>query len=371
MVKKPAESQKSHRVVSIDALRGFDMFWIMGGDAFFPALFALFGTPLFLSLSKQLEHSAWNGFTFYDLIFPLFLFIVGLSMPFSLGRRIEKDEPKKSVYIHIVKRTVVLIFFGLLYNGLLNFNFHEMRYAGVLQRIAVCYFFAAVLFINTKTRTQAVLAGVILLAYWAMMALIPVPGFGAGKFTPEGNLAGYLDRRFLPGSFCCYGFGDNEGILSNLPAVSTILLGVLAGTWVKSKKKDSKKVLGLLGTGMACLALGRLWNLVFPINKLVWSSSYVLYSGGWSLLLFAWFYWIVDVLKWRKWAFPFVVIGLNPITIYVVQGLFDFGILANIFMHGFIGHLGPCKPVFWQLCVLTVKWTFLYFLYRYKIFLRA
>lgn len=371
MAKKPAEAAKPDRLASIDALRGFDMFWIMGGDTFFPALFALIGTPLFLSLSRQLEHSAWNGFTFSDLIFPLFLFIVGLSMPYSLGRRLEKLESRKSVYLHVVRRTVILILLGFLYNGLLKLDFHAMRYAGVLQRIGICYFLAALIYIHTKTRTQALLAGAILLTVWGMMALVPVPGFSAGVLTPEGNLAGYLDRRFLPGSFCCYAFGDNEGLLSTLPAVVTVQLGVFAGKWIQTAKTDSRKVIGLLAAGMVCLALGKLWNTVFPINKLYWSGSYVLYSGGWSLLLFALFYWIVDVRKRRKWAFPFVVIGLNPITIYVVQGLFDFGILANIFVHGFIDRLGPFKPPFWQLCVLVVKWLFLYFLYRKKIFLKA
>jgi len=361
----------SRRVVAIDALRGFDMFWIMGGDTFFPALFALIGSSFFLSLSRQLEHSEWNGFTFYDLIFPLFLFIVGCSMPFALGRRIEKGEPVKSIYGHIVKRTVILLILGLVYNGLLNFHFSEMRYAGVLQRIAICYFLAAVIFVNTKPRTQAILSAVILLAYWAVMKLVPVPGFGAGVLTPEGNLAGYLDRQFLPGRFCCYTFGDNEGFLSNLPAVVTTLLGALAGGWLKTGGSGMRKVAGLAAAGIGSLAVGLLWNRVFPINKLFWSSSYVLYSGGWSLLLLALFYWIIDVRGWRKWAFPFVVIGLNPITIYVVQGLFDFGLIASIFVHGFIKHLGAFQPAFWALCVLTVKWLFLYFLYKQKIFLRA
>jgi len=361
----------ARRVVAIDALRGFDMFWIMGGDAFFPALFTLIGSSFFLSLARQLEHSEWNGFTFYDLIFPLFLFIVGSSMPFALGRRIERGEPRKSIYLHIIKRTAILLVLGLVYNGLLNLRFSEMRYAGVLQRIAICYFFASVVFINTKPRTQAVLSAVILLVYWAIMTLVPVPGFGAGVLTPEGNLAGYLDRQFLPGRFCCYTFGDNEGILSNLPAVVTVLLGALSGEWLKSGPTGMKKTAGLAAAGIGSLAVALVWNQAFPINKLFWSSSYVLYAGGWSMLLLALFYWIIDVRGWRGWAFPFVVIGLNPITIYVVQGLFDFGIIANLFVHGFIKHTGAFQPAFWALCVLTVKWLFLYFLYKQKIFLRA
>jgi predicted acyltransferase len=363
--------QSPRRVVSIDALRGFDMFWIMGGDAFFIALFAWFGTPFFLSLSKQLDHSSWNGFTFYDLIFPLFLFIVGAAIPFALGRRIDQGDSKKSLHLQILKRTIILFILGLIHNGLFDLNFSEMRYAGVLQRIAVCYAVAAFLFVNFKIRTQAIISAVILLGYWAVMKLVTVPGFGPGVLTPEGNLSAYLDRNFLPGSFCCFGFGDNEGILSTLPAVATAMFGVFAGLWLKSKSDGMKKVYGLLAAAATALVLGLLWHLVFPINKLIWSSSYVLYSAGWSLILLALFYWIIDVRGWRKWAFPFVVIGLNPITIYVAQALFDFGIIANIFVHGFIDHMGAFKDPFWTLCVLAVKWLFLYFLNRQKIFLKA
>ena len=347
------------------------MFWIMGGDALFPALFALIGGAFFHSLSRQLEHSAWNGFTFYDLIFPLFLFIVGLSMQFALGRRLEKGESKTAIHGHILKRTLVLIVLGLVYNGLLNFHFQEQRYAGVLQRIGIAYCLAAVVYVNTAWRTQVAISVAILLAYWAAMTLIPVPGFGAGCLTPEGNLAAYIDQKLLPGSFCCYTYGDNEGILSNLPAVVTALLCALAGTWIRSKAPSGKKVRGLLLSGIGLMAVARVWDPVFPINKLYWSSSYVLYSGGWSVLLFALFYWIIDVRGWKAWAFPFVVIGLNPITIYVVQGLFDFGIVVNIFVRGFADHLGGFKMPFLVLCVLVVKWLFLYHLYRQKIFLKV
>jgi predicted acyltransferase len=183
------------RIVSLDALRGFDMLWIMGGDAFFPALFTLVGSSFLLSLSRQLEHSAWNGFTFYDLIFPLFLFIVGCSMPFALGRRLEKGESRNSITGHVFKRTLTLLILGLLYNGLLHFRFTEMRWVGVLQRIALCYFFASILFIRLKPRALALVSALILLGYWAVMQLVPVPGFGRGV-TPEG-IAGWWTASFF------------------------------------------------------------------------------------------------------------------------------------------------------------------------------
>jgi len=359
------------RVVSIDALRGFDMFWIMGGAALFLNLFKLADNPVTRALAAQFHHSRWHGFTFEDLIFPLFLFIVGCSMPFSLTKRLARGDSRRELYKHMIRRTLVLFFLGLVYNGVLNFDFATMRYAGVLQRIAVCYFFAALIVMNTDVRGQAVWAGALLLFYWAIMKLVPVPGHGAGVLTPEGNLAGYIDRLLLPGRFCCYEFGDNEGILSTIPAVSTTLMGVLSGHWIRSSSPAGGKVRGLLAAGAVSLAAALLWNLAFPINKLIWSSSYVLFAGGWSLLLLAAFYWIIDVRGYVRWAFPFVVIGLNPITIYVAQGLFDFGVIADVFVHGFIDELGAFKPLFWSFCVLAVKWLFLYFLYRQRIFLRA
>jgi len=359
------------RVVSIDALRGFDMFWIIGGGSVFLNLFTLSDSPIFKALAHQMHHSPWNGFTFEDLIFPLFLFIVGLSIPFSITKRIDQGDSKADLYRHIITRTLVLLFLGLLYNGILGFEFHTMRYAGVLQRIALCYFFASLIVVNTGIRGQAIWAAFILIGYWAVMKLVPVPGFSAGMLTPEGNLASWIDRLFLPGRFCCFEFGDNEGLLSTVPAVSTALLGVLSGHWIRSQKTKAEKSRGLLIAGIVCIVAALIWNVVFPINKLIWTSSYVLFAGGWSLLIFAAFYWIIDVKGWKQWAFPFIVIGLNPITIYVAQGLFDFGMVANVFIHGFTDHLGTLEDSFRSLSILTVKWLFLYFLYRQRIFLKA
>ena len=359
------------RIVSIDALRGFDMFWIIGGDAFFRALLKLSDAPWAEALSVQLHHTKWNGFTFYDLIFPLFFFIVGVSMPYAISKRLQRGDSRRDIYIHIVKRTLVLFMLGLVYNHILDLDFSSFRWSGVLQRIAVCYFLAAMIFMNFRIKGQAIAIGLIVFGYWAVMTLIPVPGFGAGVLTPEGNLASFIDRLLLPGRMCCFGFGDNEGILSTIPAVATTLLGGLAGHLLSSSFDQQKKLQGLVIAGFAGLALGLLWNLVFPINKLLWSSSYVLYAAGWSFLLMALFYWVIDMRGYQKWAFPFVVIGLNPITIYVLEGVFDFGTIAGIFVNGIVGHLGALQPVVWIACVFLVKWYFLYFLYRQKIFLKA
>ena len=359
------------RIISIDALRGFDMFWISSGDAFFIALFTFINTPLFLQFAEQFDHPAWAGFRFYDLIFPLFLFIMGVSMPLSITRRLERGDSRNKLYVHLFRRTVTLLLLGLIYNGLFNFDFAAQRYSGVLQRFAVTYFFASLIVMNFKGKGQLMISAVILLGYWLILLLVPAPGFKAYDLTPQGNLCGYIDRTFLPGSFCCYRYGDNEGLLTMLPAITNVLFGVQAGRWLLGGDTESDKIKKLVFTGGSFVAVGLIWSLVFPVNKYLWTGSYVLLTSGISFLLLCLFFWIIDVKGYKKWAFPFIVIGLNPITIYVVQGVFDFGIIANIFIHGFIDSMGSFKPVFYQLCVIIVKWLFLYFLYKKNIFLKV
>ncbi len=364
------EGIPSGRVHSIDALRGFDMFWIVGGGAFVERILTLMGTPA--AITGQFEHSAWNGFTFEDLIFPLFLFIAGLTVPFSLVKRAERGESRGVLVGHIARRVLILFALGLVVNGILDFRFADMRWAGVLQRIALAWGAAALIALFFKSiRAQAIWAGAILVGYWAVMMLVPVPGFGAGVLTPEGNLASFIDRLMLPGRFCCFEFGDNEGLLSTIPAISTALFGVLCGHWLRGSRSGRDKTVGLLAAGVASLVAALVWGLVFPINKLIWTSSYVLFAAGWSMLLLAVFYWIVDVKGWKSWAFFFTVIGMNSITIYVASDLFDFRGIANVFIHGFVGNMGAFAPSFTALSVLAVKWLLLWFLYRQKIFLRV
>ncbi|MBZ5515907.1 MAG: DUF5009 domain-containing protein [Acidobacteriia bacterium] len=365
------DSPVSGRLASIDALRGFDMFWITGGEELIHGLHRTLPRPWTAALHTQFQHVPWEGFHFYDLIFPLFMFVVGVVLPFSLTRRLERGASRGALYRHLAERLLVLFFLGLIYNGLLDLRVHDLRIAGVLQRIALGYFFAALVVMNTSVRGQAIVTGGILVVYWAILMLIPVPAFGAGVLTPEGNMSAFLDRKLLPQPFCCYHFGDNEGILSTLPAVATTLLGALAGHWLRSRATPKRKVAGLALAGIACLAGGELWGLAFPIIKNIWTSSYVLVAGGWSLLLLALFYWIIDVRGWRRWAFFFTVIGMNAITIYLARRLFNFGTITAIFLHGFIDVLGPAKPLFWDFSVLMTGWLFLYFLYRQKIFLKV
>lgn len=360
----------SQRIVSIDALRGFDMFWIIGGGAVLANLVEAWKNPVTKTIQTQLRHVEWQGFHFEDLIFPLFLFIMGAVLPFSISRRRERGQNLPVLYLHIIKRSFVLILLGLIYNNLQNFEFSEMRWLGVLQRIGLCYFFAAIIVLNTKWRTQAIFIAVVLVLYWLAAALIPVPGFGAGVMTPEGCLSSYIDQQLIPGKLY-YGYGDNEGLISTLPAICTVLMGALAGHWLRCDRTGSRKAAGLAIAGLACVVVGYLWGFVFPIIKIIWTSSYTLFSGGLCLMLLALFYWIIDVKGYRKWAFFFIVIGVNPITIYFLQRFVDFSGIAEFFLYGLVTHAGQAAPLIIPLGILTIKWLLLLFLYRHKIFFKV
>ena len=360
------------RVASIDALRGFDMMWITGGEEVIHALDKVIHHPVMKVVDEQFHHVRWEGFHFYDLIFPLFLFIVGLVLPFSLTRRLEAAPARHGqIYRHLVRRLLLLLVLGWVYYGLLDFRFHDLRLAGVLQRIAVCYFLAALVVMNTGVRGQALTVAAVLLLYWAVIMLTPVPGFGAGVLTPEGNLGAWVDQHVLPRPYCCNTYGDAEGILSTFPAVCSTLLGVLAGHWLRSDRSGNRKALGLALSGVGSLLVGLIWGHWFPVIKYLWTSSYVLVAGGWSLLLTALFYYIIDVRGYRRWSCFFAVIGTNAITIYLARRLFDFDALANVFVHSLIGYLGAWMPVGMAVSSLAAGWLFLWFLYHQKIFLKV
>jgi len=351
------------------------MFWIIGGEGIFHALAALTGWPIAVWASHQLEHVAWNGFVFYDMIFPLFLFIAGVAMPFSLGKRMERGEDKGKLMRHVVRRGLILVVLGIIYNnGLFRVPFEEMRFPSVLGRIGLAYMFAGLIFLNTRLRGQVLWFTGLLLGYWAAMMLIPVPGFGAGYLTMEGSLAGYIDRLLVPGRLYL-GVHDPEGLFSTIPAISTALLGGFAGYLLRHEFAGvtmARKALYLAGAGLSCLALGLTWDLVFPINKNLWTSSFTLFAGGWSLLLLALFYLIIDVWEWKKWAFFFVVIGMNSITIYMAGSLIDFGYTTDFFLKGLLQPINPAlAEIFWWIGFILVEWAFLYFLYRKKLFLRV
>ncbi len=357
------------RVLSIDALRGFDMFWITGGGALLASLVKVWDNRITNTIATQLEHVEWQGFRLEDLIFPLFIFLMGVVMPYSICRRIEKGHSRPRLYLHILKRTTALILIGLIMNGLLKFDFPNMRWPGVLQRIALCYFFAALIVLNTRWRTQAIIIAVVLILYCLVSSLVPAPGSEPGDLTMEGCLSSYIDQQLIPGRLY-YTHGDNEGIISTFPAVCTALLGALAGHWLRSNRTGPRKAAGLALAGLASLAAGYIWSFFFPIIKILWTSSYVLVAAGLSLLLLAAFYYIIDVKGCKKWAFFFIVIGVNPITIYFAQSFINFNQISAYFLTGLANHAGQIAPLIIPLGALTARWLFLYFLYRHRVFLK-
>lgn len=367
------EAPPSPRLTSIDALRGFDMFWIVGGDDAARALGAWWGSPAGDRFAEQFEHVEWEGFRFYDLIFPLFLFLVGVVLPFSLKKYQGPERPKRMIFARIARRVIFLFLLGLVYNNGLQFHFESLHIAGVLQRIALCYGVAAVIFLITGLRTQVGLFIAILLGYWAIMMYIPSPESHAGDLAKPTNLAGYIDRHYLPGKIydSYYGFGDNEGLLSTIPAVATALLGVIAGEWLISDRSRWIKAAGLAAGGAVCLVCGFSWSSYFPIIKILWTSTYVLVAGGWSLLLLAFFYMIIDVIGLRKWSFFFVVIGVNAITIYVASRIIHFPQISEFFLGGVARLAGSFGPVILAVGTLILEWLLLLHLYRNRIFLRV
>jgi predicted acyltransferase len=359
-----------NRIVSVDALRGFAVLTIMGLWEVFRTLPEVWDNALTRELARQMEHSTWEGFTLFDLIFPLFLFVVGIVIPFSLQRRVERGESPRALYIHILKRTGALILVGWIIYGLLRFDWSEMRWSSVLGRIGICYFFASLLVLFTNWRMQAVIVASILLLYWLAMLLIPVPGHGAGVLTPEGTLATYLDQMLIPGKLGL-GIYDRQGVLSTFTALATTLLGVLTGHWLKSSRSDRIIVLGLLAAGIISLVAGWVWGRFFLISRNIWTSSFVLYANGWCLLLMALFYWLIDVRGFQKWSFFMVVIGLNALTIWFGQRFIPFQEISDYFLSGAARFTGKYETLLLVCGSLTTKWLFLWFLYRHRIFFKV
>jgi predicted acyltransferase len=370
-------SPADQRLMSLDALRGFDMFWIIGGESIAHAAAKLTGWAWLVWLSGQLEHPEWHGFAFYDLIFPLFLFMAGVSMPYSLEKRLGRGDTVSQLYRHVIVRGLLLVFLGMIYNGLLRFDWPDTRLPSVLGRIGLAYLFAGLIVLNTRPRGQFFAAVGLLIGYWAALKFIPNPDFGAGDLAPGHSLTDWVDRTLIPGRLYRE-VRDPEGLLATIPAVATCLAGVLTGHLLKSDRRGGYvKTLIMSLAGLACLGLAYLWNddtfpfLHFPINKNLWTSSFALLCAGWSLLFLSLFYLVIDVWRLRAWALFFVVIGSNSILIYMVRRFVDFEHAADFFFEGLLKHTGAYQPLLWAIAVVLVEWLFLYLLYRNRIFLRV
>ena len=364
----------SKRLVSIDALRGFDMLMICGADAFFSSLEGKTSWTWLNGLALQFEHPEWIGFTFYDFIFPLFLFISGVSIPFSISKALEKEIFKKEIYKKAFVRMLILIGLGMLDKNapFPFFDWEHIRLGSVLGRIGIAGFVTVILCLNfSSIKRLGIVAGILLLYYAAMM-LIPVPGFGSGNLTFEGNLIGYIDRTFLPGRLLQSTF-DELGLITTFPAICLTILGAFAGEILRNQTIiDRKKFYQLLITGAICISVALVWSLHFPISKRMWSSSFILLTGGMAFLFMAGFYGIIDLLQWKKWSFFFVVIGMNSLTIYMVYRFVNFRYTSRLLFEGLYLPLDEkWHPVMESLGALLLVWLFLYFLYRKKIFFKV
>lgn len=383
------------RLMSLDALRGFDMFMIVGADAIVGALNKLIQgkaeSPLTNGVkfvANQLSHVSWQGLRFYDLIFPLFVFMTGMSLVFSLRRMIEQEGQKKAIQ-RVIVRGILLYLMGLYYYGFWGKGWQNIRLLGVLQRIAICYLVTGLLFIFLRTRGLVVACVLILVGYWAMMTYIPVPGVGAGNFEEGKNLANYIDQQYLPLRKHDKTH-DPEGLISTLPAIGTCLLGVFAGLLMRSPKYSPLGKVGwlvLMGTLYA--VFGHWWGgdlaplfakigisdpltgHYFPIIKKIWTSSYVLAAAGYSCLLMALFHLVIEVIGFRIWAWPFVWIGVNPLLIYMSEKFTDWEALVKPILGGPVAEaLGSYSHLVTVCAATLLVFLFARFLFVRRIFLR-
>lgn len=367
----------STRLVSLDVLRGITIAFMIlvnngGRYSYWP-----------------LKHSAWNGWTPTDLVFPTFLFLVGTTIVFSFESRLSRGASRKSLALHTLRRFVILFLLGLVVNGFPFFPLGTLRIYGVLQRIAICFLICSFLYLwDRRPTSKIVLAVVALVGYWALMRLVPVPGYGVpGKDIPfldkNANIVAWLDRHIFPGRLY-EGVRDPEGLLSDIPAIATTLLGMLTAMWLRTKNSMGRKCAGMLGAGVVLVLLGELWNPWFPINKKLWTSSYVLFAAGMSLLGLAVCYWAVEIRGWKKgWTYYWLVFGSNAIAAYVLSELLASGLSAirlspNKTLEGFIYqslfqqvHPPGIGALLYALAFVMVCWLVVWPLYVKKIFIKV
>ncbi len=357
-----------NRLVSLDVFRGAAIAAMIlvnnaGADAYI-----------------QLKHSPWHGWTFTDTIFPFFLWIIGVAMVFSFKKRLEQGVDKRTLFLHILRRSLILFALCLFLNGFPDFTISTIRIPGVLQRIAVCYFFAGTLFLQTKLRGQILWTTGLLLGYWAVLKLVPVPGFGAGVLEQEGNLAQYIDLGLLKGHML-YARWDPEGIISTIGAVVTVLFGILTGQVLVSRNDPAKKIVWMLAAGAGLVLAGLIMNVWLPINKNLWTSSYAVFMAGLALILFSLFYFAIDLKGYKKWSRPFAIYGMNAITVYIVSVLItktlmiiDLGgvslwdvIYTNVYLH----FVNPANAsLLFALTHVFLLYVVSYAMYRQKLFIK-
>jgi predicted acyltransferase len=360
------------RLQSIDALRGFDMLFIMGFAGFLAALCATMPCGFTDAIAGSMKHAEWNGLRHHDTIFPLFLFIAGMTYPFSYEKQLEKGTSRGRIYLKILKRTLILILLGVIYNGLFKLDFGNIRIASVLGRIGLAWGIAAILFINFGVTARIVIASVLLVGYGLVSALVGAPDVpNADPLSMEGCFAGYFDRMFLPGHLYEDTF-DPEGLFSAFSAVVTAMLGMFTGEFIKRADiSGNKKTIYMFIAAAILIGVGVAFSPVLPLNKKLWSSTFVLVVGGYSVAMYALFYYLIEVKNWQKWSECFQVIGLNSITIYMGMKIIDFKHISGFFLNGIAS---KCPDLIADVIngagYVAICWLFLYFLYHKKVFLK-
>jgi len=366
---------QNKRLLSLDALRGFDMLFIMGFSGFVVSICKLFPGGEDFWLAQQMVHASWDGLRHHDTIFPLFLFMAGLSFPFSMEKSLSLGMSKRGILAKAIKRGIVLFLLGLVYGGLLDLDFATLRIPSVLGRIGIAWMLAAILYIYCSRRSRIWIAAGILIGYWLLnwLVLAPDAPSGASPFSMEGNIVCWIDRTLLGPNHIYKPLYDPEGILGTFPAAVTAMLGMFTGELVRSEKfSGNVKTVYMLAAAGIMLAVGLLWSCIYPINKSLWSGTFVLVVAAFSIALFAIFYWTIDVKGWKGWAPFFKIIGMNSITIYMAQRIIGLHNANNFIFGGFADLFPePVAQVVIKGSYVLVCWLLLLFLYKHKIFLKV
>jgi len=371
----------SGRLLSLDFFRGLTI-----------ALMILVNNPGSDTHYWPLSHAAWNGWTPTDLVFPFFLFITGVSLVYSFSSRLARGQSRGELMKHVVRRAAILILLGIFLNGFPDrYNIHTLRFEGVLQRIGLCYLFASIIYFWTKPRGRAAVIVACLVGYWVLMRFVPVPGFGTPThqiplLDPDRNLTAWLDRLLFSGHLY-EGTRDPEGVISTIPAIASVLFGVFTGEWLRSARDSGKKVWGMLACGAVGFLLAETWNIWFPINKKLWTSSFVLLTTGLALIVLGLCYWLLDVRKVR-WVptKPAIVFGMNAIAAYVTAELLAIllgavqwrgseGVFRSLQDHIYEAVFAPLGSaefgsLIYSICFVLVCWALMWVLYRKKIFFK-
>lgn len=373
----------SKRLTSLDVFRGITIAGMI--------LVNTIGVAGEKNVYPPLLHADWNGFTPTDLVFPFFLFIVGAAMAFSFSKYKEGNKPTPTVYWRIIRRSLILFALGILLNGFWEYNWSSIRLMGVLQRISLTYLIASLIVLNVPRKGQWAIAAFLLVGYWFAMSLIPVPDYGMGNLTRVGNLGAYFDRLIIPTAHLYKGddfngMGDPEGLLSTLPAVVSVLFGYITGDWLRQQPIKSSTSMDLVQLGLSCLVIGQVWDFWFPINKKLWTSSYVMFTTGWALLLLAACYESIEVRQRQRWTKPFEMMGLNAIFIFVASVLLikilvktKIGTGENapttfiwIYNHFFMPLVGAMNgSLLFALVTVLLWWLVSYAMYRQNWFLKV